>query len=98
MALTITLEDCPASMTDQAKLNAEYRFHRVLERQLGSSNLIIQTYKAWQNAMEVDESELSEPDKTLALRWIDAVTKAQREGLKELEECEAYFDIHINKY
>lgn len=97
MSIIITLEDCPQSITDQAKQNAEYRFQRVLERQLGESDIIIQTYKAWQNAMEVDESELSKTDKSLALQWIAAATKAQLEGLKELGECEAYFDIRINR-
>lgn len=97
MSIIITLEDCPPSTTDQAKLNAEYRFQRVLERQLGGSEAIIQTYKAWQNAMEADESELSESEKSLAMQWIAAATKAQAEGFKELGEYEAYFDIRISR-
>lgn len=97
MAYSITLEDYPPSVTEQAKLNAEYRFQRVLERNLGEPESIILAYKAWQNAMESDESELSEKDKVLAKKWIDVASKAQEEGFKELGECEAYFEIRVEK-
>lgn len=94
---TITLEDSPTSITPQAKLNAEYRFQRVLERALGEPENILLAYRTWQNAMESDESELSEDHKVLAKKWIDVAGKAQQEGLKELGECEAYFDIRIER-
>lgn len=57
----------------------------------------MRAYRAWQNPMESDESELSEDDKALAKRWIDVAGKAQMEGLKELGKCEAYFDILIER-
>lgn len=94
---TITLEDCPSSVTEQAKLNAEYRFQRVLECAFKEPEEVLLAYRTWQNAMESDESELSENDKALAKRWIDVAGKAQMEGLKELGECEAYFEIRVNR-
>lgn len=94
---TITLEDYPSSLTKQAKLNAEYRFQRVLKRSLGEPEDIILAYKTWQNAMETDESELLDDDKALAKKWMDVVGKAQMEGLKELGEGEAYFEIRVEK-
>lgn len=94
---TITLEDCPSSITEQAKLNAEYRFQRVLERAFSEPEDILLAYRTWQNAMKSDESELSEDDKALAKRWIDVASKAQQEGMKELGECEAYFDIRVER-
>lgn len=92
---TITLEDCPSSVTEQAKLNAEYRFQRVLERAFRGPEEVLLAYRAWQNAMESDESELSEDDKALAKRWMDAASKAQQEGFRGLGECEAYFEIRL---
>lgn len=74
---TITLEDCPTSITEQAKLNAEYRFHRMLERAFKEPEEVLLAYRTWQNAMESDEPELSEDDKTLAKKWIDTACKAQ---------------------
>lgn len=94
---TITLEDCPTSITEQAKLNAEYRFQRVLERAFKEPEDILLAYKTWQNAMESDESELSEEDKVLAEKWLAVAIKAQQEGLRDLGECEAYFDIHVER-
>lgn len=94
---TITLEDCPSSITEQAKLNAEYRFQRVLERAFNEPEDVLLAYRTWQNAMESDESELSDDDKSLAKRWIDVAGKAQIEGLKELGECKAYFEIRVER-
>lgn len=94
---TITLEDCPSSITEQARLNAEHRFQRVLERAFKEPEEVLLAYRTWQNAMESDELELSEEDKALAKRWIDVASKAQQEGLKELGECEAYFDIRVER-
>lgn len=94
---TITLEDCPSSITEQAKLNAEYHFHRVLERAFKEPEEVLLAYRTWQNSMESDESELSENDKALAKRWIDVASKAQQEGFRELGECEAYFDIRVER-
>ena len=47
--------------------------------------------------MEADESEISTTDKTLAQKWAETVYQAQLAGLSDLGECEAYFDIHIEK-
>ena len=94
---TITLEDCPSSVTEQAKLNAEYRFQRVLERAFKEPEEVLFAYRTWQYAMESDESELSENDMVLAKRWLDVASKAQQEGLRDLGECEAYFDIRVER-
>lgn len=94
---TITLEDCPSSITEQARLNAEHRFQRVLERAFKEPEEVLLAYRTWQNAMESDESELSEDDKALAKKWIDTANKAQTEGFRDLGECEAYFDIRVER-
>lgn len=59
---TITLEDYPASLTEQAKLNTELRFRHILDRALSEPEIIITTYRFWQYAMESDESELAETE------------------------------------
>ncbi len=97
MTYTITLEDCPYSITEQAKHNAETKFQRTLERNLGEPEDVLQVYRAWQNAMETDESELSTHEKTLAQKWVEALYKAQTAGLSELGECEAYFDLRVQR-
>lgn len=70
----------------------------MLERAFKEPEEVLLAYRTWQNAMESGESELSKDDKALAKLWIDVAGKAQQEGLKELGECEAYFDIHVERY
>lgn len=42
---TITLEDCPASITEQAKLNAEHNFQRVLEPDFSDPEDLLHAYQ-----------------------------------------------------
>lgn len=97
MLYKISLEDGPTNLTEQAKHNAEDKFQRVLERTLGEPTDVLHLYRVWQAVIESDESELSTSDKTSAQKWAETVYKAQLAGLSELGECEAYFDIHIEK-
>lgn len=69
----------------------------MLERAFREPEEVLLAYRTWQNAMESDESGLSEDDKMLAKRWIDVASKAQQEGFRELGECEAHFEIRINR-
>ena len=93
----ISLEDGPSDLTDQARHHAEAKFQRILERSLGAPTDVLHLYRVWQSVMEADESEISTTDKTLAQKWAETVYKAQLAGLSDLGECEAYFDIHIEK-
>lgn len=97
MTYTITLQDAPFEITDRAKENAQARFKKTLERTLGSAEDVLTAYQAWQMAQETAEDELSAEQIKLAKQWINAATKAQTEGFRDLGESEAYFEINIDR-
>lgn len=93
MTYTITLQDAPSDITDRARRDAEERFRRTLERALGGADAVLIARRAWQSAEGAEESEISTEDIPLAKQWIAAATKAQQDGLRELGESGAYFEI-----
>lgn len=97
MSYTISLQDAPSGITEQAKAEAEHRFQRTLERALGTEEEVIEAYRAWQTAEETAETELSNEEITLVKRWIAAATRAQHDGFRELGESEAYFEIRVDR-
>lgn len=97
MDYTVELHDAPQDIPEQLRQNAEYRFRRSLERSLHSPDSVIQAYKAWQQAEETDIHELKEQDISLAKQWQQAATRAYQEAFRELGECEAYFEVRIQK-
>lgn len=98
MSYTVTLEDFP-EITPQYRLEAERRFRKTLERALGGEEEVPLAYRAWQNAEESAESELSELDRQLAVRWQKAALRARQDGFQGLGESdEAYFDIRVQRH
>lgn len=97
MGYTVSLQDAPSKITEQAKTKAEEQFQRALERTLGGEDEVIAAYKAWQLAEEVDPSELSKQDTDLAKQWIAAATRAYQEGFKGFGESEAWFEIRVER-
>lgn len=79
------------------RLDAEQRFRRTLERALGGPDAVLATYRAWQNAEDTAESEMSADDVALAKKWITAAGRAQSDGFRDLGECEAWFEVRVER-
>lgn len=89
VAYTVRLLDYPA--VDALKV-AEQRFRRELDRQLGAD--VVLTLRAFQNASESGESDLTKDEIALALRWAKAYEVARTAGFRDLGDAqEAYFDV-----
>ena len=85
----VRLMDYPA--VDDAKV-AEQRFRRELDRQLGAD--VLTALRAYQNASESGESDLTKAEIALALRWAKAYDVARTAGFRDLGDVqEAYFDV-----
>jgi len=85
----VRLVDYPA--VDGLKV-AEQRFRRELDRQLGAD--VVPALRAFQNASESGESELTKDEMALAKRWIKAFDAARTAGFRELGDTdEAFFDV-----
>jgi len=93
----ITLQDAPPEITPHAKLDAEQRYRRTLERTLGGPDAVLATHRAWQAAEDTVETEMSAEDIALAKQWIAAATRAQHDGLRDFGETEAWFEMRMEK-
>ncbi len=88
---TVRLADYPHPGADAAKV-AEQRFRREIDRQLGTDALA--ALRAFQNASESSESDLSRSEIALAKRWAKACDAARTAGFRDLGDTdEAFFDV-----
>ncbi|MPS27602.1 MAG: hypothetical protein E2576_11220 [Alcaligenaceae bacterium] len=93
---TVTLQDYP-HLPEELRLQAERRYARTLEKALGGSEGLAAAYKAW-NWAEESLDEISDEDRSLALRWQRAATKAAQEGFAALGETDsAYFEVRLER-
>jgi len=71
---------------------AEQRFRRELDKQLGGE--VVPALRAFQNASESGETELTKEEIALAKRWAKAYESAKTAGFRDLGDVdEAYFDV-----
>lgn len=94
---TITLQDPPSDIPERARCDAEHRFQRTLERALGGPENVIAAYRAWQTAEETSEAEMSDEDMAMAKKWFAAASRARNDGLRDLGETEAWFEVRLAK-
>lgn len=78
-----------------ARIAAEIRFVKELERGLGSNKAVVEVYRAWCDAAEAEVSELSLETSSLAVKWPKAFNAAQRAGLKNIDEGDSHFEMHL---
>jgi hypothetical protein len=91
VAYLVRLADYPHPAADAVKV-AEQRFGRELDRQLGHD--VVRALRAFQNASESGESDLTKDEVTLAKRWIKAFDAARTAGFRDLGDTdEAYFVV-----
>lgn len=88
---TVRLADYPHPAAEAAKV-AEQRFRREIDKQLGAD--VVAALRAFQNASESSESELSRAEIALAKRWAKAYDAARTAGFRDLGDTdEAFFDV-----
>lgn len=91
VAYTVRLADYPHPAADAVKVS-EQRFRRELDRQLGDD--VVEALRAFQNASESSESDLSKAEIAMARRWAKAYDAARTAGFRDLGETdEAFFDV-----
>ena len=91
VAYLVRLADYPHPAADAVKV-AEQRFRRELDRQLGHD--VVPALRAFQNASESGESDLTKDEIALAKRWIKAFDAARTAGFRDLGDTdEAYFAV-----
>jgi len=93
----INLQDPPSDLPDRARTDAENRFQRTLERALGGPENVITAYQAWQTAEETSEAEMSDEEISMAKKWMTAASRARNDGLRDLGETEAWFEVRVVK-
>ena len=94
---TVTLQDFPG-IPEKDRLQAERRYTKTLTRNLGGEEAFEPAYKAWINAEEAAAGELSERERSLALKGQKAVSKAMQDGFSGLGEAsEAYFEVRLSR-
>jgi len=88
---TVRLADYPLASADVERV-AEQRFRREIERQLGGD--VVPALRAFQNASESSESDLSKAEIAMAKRWAKAYDAARTAGFRDLGDTdEAFFDV-----
>jgi len=91
VAYLVRLADYSHPAADAVRV-AEQRFRRELDRQLGHD--VVPALRAFQNASESGESDLTKDEITLAKRWIKAFDVARTAGFRDLGATdEAFFDV-----
>lgn len=90
-AFCAKLVDYPHSPADAVRV-AEQRFRRELEKQLGAD--VLPVMRAFQNASESSDTDLTKTEIALAARWIKAYDAARKAGFRDLGDTdEAYFEV-----
>jgi hypothetical protein len=91
VAYSVRLADYPHPAADAVKV-AEQRFRRELDKQLGGD--VVAALRAFQNASESSESDLSKAEIAMAKRWAKAYDVARTAGFRDLGDTdEAFFDV-----
>ena len=91
---TVALRDAPTSLPVSAKISAETRYARELERALGGPEQVAAALDAIHSLEGADD--ISAADKALAERWQKAVLNARDRALAQIGEAEdAYFEVRL---
>lgn len=87
----VRLADCPYPTADAVKVAVE-RFRRELDKQLGAE--VLQVMRAFQEASDSSENDLSKAEIVQAKRWAKAYDAARSAGSRDLGDVgEAYFEV-----
>lgn len=91
---TVALRDAPSSLPANAKIAAEARYARELERALGGPEQVAAALDA---VLSLEGADIiTAADKGLAERWQKASAMARDRALAQIGEVEeAYFDVRL---
>lgn len=93
---TVALRD--ADLPVPARIDAEVRFARELERALGGAEEVAETYRAWLEASESEANQLAAGTAALAVRWPRAMDAAVQAGLRNIGDIgEAHFEVRLER-
>jgi len=92
---TVALRDAPSSLPADARIAAEARYARELERALGGPEQVAATLDTVHSLEGADMPSAS--DLALAERWQKASTAARDKALSQIGEAEeAYFEVRLS--
>ena len=91
---TVALRDAPSSLPADARIAAETRYARELERALGGPEQVATTLDTVLSLEGADM--ITDADKALAGRWQKASGTARERALSQIGETEeAYFEVRV---
>ncbi|WP_312305594.1 hypothetical protein [Pulveribacter sp.] len=91
---TVALRDAPSSLPADARITAEARYARELERALGGPEQVATALDAVLSLEGADM--ISAADKAMAERWQKAAGTARDRALSQIGEVEeAYFEVRL---
>ena len=91
---TVALHDAPADLPADAKIAAEARYARELEKAFGGAEQVAAALDAVLTLVGADVA--SAADKKLAARWQNASSTARDRALAQIGEVEeAYFEVRL---
>jgi len=91
---TVALRDAPSSLPADARITAEARYARELERALGGPEQVAAALDA---VLSLEGSDtVSAADQELAKIWQKAASTARERALSQIGEAEeAYFEVRL---
>lgn len=93
---TVVLRDYPDELPAQQRANAEMRYARELEKQLGGPEQVVAALDTMSSLEESPPEIVSPGDLTLLKHWGRASVAAKQAGFRDLGEADgAYFEVRI---
>lgn len=89
---SVTLQDC-SGIKEDAKIKAEARFTKVLERSFPNPEAMTRAFKLFNDAAE--GGIISKSNESLARSWQQAYESALQAGLQGIAAEEAYFEVRL---
>ncbi len=81
------------------RIDAEVRFVRELERVLGGSEYVAETYAAWLAVTECHANEIDRARAISAARWPVAMNAANHAAFAQLGDVgEAHFEVRLERH
>jgi len=94
---TVTLIDA-VDLPTAARIEAETRYAKALERNLGSPAEVAAVLKAWEAANDSSIEDIDQQTAETAVRWPRAAEQAQQAGMRNLGEMPgAHFEVRLSR-
>ena len=87
---SVSLCDYP-DLPEQERLRAEARYARVLERQLGGAEQVVQSLNRVQRLADTAPEEITDESKAVFALWIKAANAAAQAAMQGLGDGESSF-------